>query len=462
MVWSDKQVDYWRSVYEAYLADTHSIAINADIDQQRQIVQQEMLQLLHGFLHREVTLQDFNISFKNKANGTWNVFHVRGFSGGMFLDKLSKHILDKNHLIHLLHVTLRLPKDTKEGFLWMQAFMQFLENTIASQQIARMQLQSSRIPFFLSIWWHLQAVEQWPIPYQPVQRAIMREKEDLEDPIEKYFEFRTRFVSLANTLGLASWQLDYLLTWHEQQQIEPKRASFTLWEHEVPATMQRQVNESPARTTAMQEILDTVERKDIISPQEIRGSSCRSRILWLLAKLGHKVGCQVWIRAIDHRQVWQNEHLGALSLPSLPTLADPAFQQEIEQIDILWLLNNEIVAAYEIEQAHTHVSIGLLRLFDLGTFFLNGKMHLCMIIPQYRFEKVRSELLRPVFQEQNLRQHCVLISQELLLRHAEHILRWARNLFVIDDLVSLSTDGYDQELSPKWSPTDKASLKGGA
>lgn len=462
MVWSNKQVDYWHLIYEAYIADTQAVVINTDIDQQRQVVQQEMLQLLNGFLHREIALQDFNTDFKKKANGIWNVFHIRGFSGGLFLDKLLKYILDEEHLTHLLHVTLRLPKDTKEGFLWMQAFMQFLENTIASQQIARMQLQSSRIPFFISIWWHLQAVEQWPIPYQLVQRAIMKEKEGLEDSIKKYFEFRTRLISLANALRLSSWQLEHLLIWHEQRQIEPKRASLTPWEHEVPATMKRQVNESPAKTTVMQEILDIVERKDIISPHEIRGNSCRSPILWLLAKLGHKVGCQVWIRAVDHRQVWQNEHLGALSLPSLPTLADPAFQQEIEQIDILWLLNNEIVAAYEIEQAHTHVSIGLLHLFDLGTFFPNGKLHLCMIIPQYRFEKVRSELLRPVFQEQNLRQHCVLISQELLLRHAEHILRWARNVFVIDDLVSLSTHGYDQELSPKWSPIDKALLKGGA
>ncbi len=464
MVWSNKQVDYWHRVYEAYIADTHSVAINIDIDQRRQAVQQEMLQVLNGFLHGELPFQDFNTVFQKQSNGIWNVFHVRGFSGSIFLNRLLKYISDEDHLTQLLHVTFRLPKDTKEGHLWMQALMQFLENTIASRQITRMQLQPSRIPFFLSAWWHLQNVEQWPIPYLAVQRAIMSEKEGLEapqDPIDKYFEFRTHFLSLADELKLSSWQLEHLLIWYEQQKIKVKSISPTLWEHEISATVKRQVNGFSARTIAAQERPDVIEREDTIS-HEIREGSRRSHLLWLLATLGHKVGCQVWIRAIDHDRVWQNECLGEFSLPSLPVLADPAFQQEIEQIDILWLLNNEIVAAYEIEQAHRDISNGLLRLFDLGTFFPGEKMHLCMIIPQSRFEQTHSELLRPIFQAQSLRQHCELIGQEVLLEHAEHILRWARNVLVINDLASLSTDGCDQKRPPRWSSTDQASLKSGA
>lgn len=458
MVWSNQQIDYWRFAYKAYITDMHSIAIDAAINQKQQIAQKEMLQLLDGFLRREVAFQDFNTIFKKKANGTWNVFHVRGFSGGMFLDQLLRHIPDETHLTQLLHVTLRLPKDTKEGYLWMQALMQFLENTIASQQIARLQLQPARIPFFLSIWWHIQEVEQWPIPYLLTQRAILEEKESLENPAEKYCEFRIRFLSLAKELGLSSWQLEHLLIWNERQPANQRDTSFTLWEHEAVAPPRSQVNERSVRTSTMQEMPDITSR-DILSCDETQGSSHRSHLLWLLAKLGLKIGCQVWICAADHHRAWQNERLSELSLQSLPILEEPALQQEIEQIDVLWLFNDEIVAAYEIEQVHTDVSIGLLRLFDLGTFFPSEKTHLCMIVPRGCFEKVHSELLRPIFQVQNQRQHCKLICQELLLRHAEHILRWARNVLVIDDLTSLSTDGCDDAISFQNSSADKASLK---
>ena len=98
-------------------------------------------------------------------------------------------------------------------------------------------------------------------------------------------------------------------------------------------------------------------------------AACRTHIQWLLAKIGQKVGCRVWIAARDHRKAWHNEKLHALSVPSLPILAESAYQKVISKIDVLWFVDQAVVAAFEIEQAYTDVSIGLLRLADLRELF---------------------------------------------------------------------------------------------
>ena len=102
--------------------------------------------------------------------------------------------------------------------------------------------------------------------------------------------------------------------------------------------------------------------------------ACRTHLQWLLAKIGHKVGCRIWIAASDRNKACNNERLGDLSLPSLHILADSTFQKVISKIDVLWLKDQGVIAAYEIEQACTDVSISLLRLYDLKALFPDRQM----------------------------------------------------------------------------------------
>ena len=62
-------------------------------------------------------------------------------------------------------------------------------------------------------------------------------------------------------------------------------------------------------------------------------------------------------------------------------------------------------------------------------------MNVCLVVPHERFEKVQFELSRPAFQARDMQQHCALISEERLLEHGEHILRWATSPAVIKDLI---------------------------
>ena len=143
----------------------------------------------------------------------------------------------------------------------------------------------------------------------------------------------------------------------------------------------------------------------------------------------------MWVATSDHNKACKHERLGDLSLPSLPILADSTFQKVISKIDVLWLMDQGVIAAYEIEQACTDVSISLLRLCDLKALFPDQQMNLCLVSPRERFEKIQFELSRPSFHMRDMQQYCAIISEELLLEQEKHILRWATSPAVIDDLI---------------------------
>jgi hypothetical protein len=355
-------------------------------------------------------------------------------SGGLFFNRLVQRVPNEETFARLLRLLIFAPDERREAQQRMQAFVRFLEELIASQQVLRAQLQPARVPFFQSVWWHMQAQEQWPIFYSDVRQAILTESSvSLFDPTKAYFTFCTRFRELAQELGVSSWGLEHLCRWSARHHLssdaarcEEQRASlFHLNSSSSPA-IQACILTRRAEAREKQFAHEKEDREEIV---------CRTHLQWLLAKIGHKVGCQVWVASGDHNKAYNNERLGDLSLPRLPILADSAFQKVISKIDVLWFMDQDVIAAYEIEQACTDVSLGLLRLSDLKALFPDCQMNLCLVAPQDRFEKVQFELSRPAFQERGVQKHCAVISEELLLEQEEHILRWATSPSVIEDLI---------------------------
>ena len=246
-------------------------------------------------------------------------------------------------------------------------------------------------------------------------------------PIEVYFVFRTRFVSLARALGVSSWELEHLVTWKGQQNLGEQAArkmtrSSSLFEWKDIA-----VHPETRDNRAIESEEDHRYQK---SEQE---SSAHTHIQWLLAKIGHQVGCDVWIAANDQSKSWNGERLGDVSLKTLPSLVDAAFRRIINLIDVLWLRGDEVIAAYEIEHT-TSISSGLLRLYDLDALCPTRIMHLCVVIPHPSLKRFQSVLARPAFQRLNMQKRCLIIQEETLLEHAEHILRWASSPTIIKRL----------------------------
>ena len=435
-VWSSEQITWWRSRQKAYLADRTAVQHDQAIDLQRTHVRQEILQVLNSFLDGTISLKAFNTTFQQRSQGSWSVFHLRGMSGGLFFNQLVQRVQNEETFAHLLRLMIQVPDERREAQLRMQAFVRFLEGMISAKQVQRAQVQPARVPFFQSIWWHVQAQERWPIFYGDVRRAIMAESisgAPLSDPVETYLSFHTRFLALTQELGMTSWVLEHLCRWAVRQEVASDTTKYE--KRHASSTSMSKPSSIPKQSCVL------TRRAEAKSHQPTNGKvsgeiiACRTHLQWLLAKIGHKVGCQVWIAVSDHTKACNDERLGDLSLPSLPILADSTFQKVIGKIDVLWLKDQEVIAAYEIEQACTDVSISLLRLYDLKALFPDRQMTLCLVAPRERFEKVQFELSRPAFYMRDMQKYCALISEELLLEQEEHILRWATSPAVIDDLI---------------------------
>src|SRR5712692_9360281 len=433
-VWSSEQITWWRSRQKAYLEDRTAVEHDQAIDLQRTLVRHEILQVLNSFLDGTISLKPFNATFQQRTHSSWSAFHLRGMSGGLFFNQLVQRVPNEETFAHLLRLMIHVPEDKREAQQRMQAFVRFLEGLIASQQVHRAQLQPARVPFFQSIWWHIQAQERWPIFYGDVRRAILADNGvPPSDPIEAYFSFCTRFLALAQELGMASWELEHLCRWSVRQNLSADAACDEK-QHSFSSHISKP-SSIPKQSCALLRRAEAKEKQPADEKEGGEGIACRTHLQWLLAKIGHKVGCQVWIAASDHNKACNNERLGDLSLPLLPILAASTFQKVIGKIDVLWFLEQNVIAAYEIEQACTDVSISLLRLYDLKALFPDRQMTLCLVAPQERFEQVQFELSRPAFHMRNTQEYCTLISEELLLEQEEHILRWATSPAVIEDLI---------------------------
>ena len=322
----------------------------------------------------------------------------------------------------------------------MRSFMRFLATLIAEQRITRAQIQPARVPFFLSAWWHLQETNCWPMYYPLVHGVLTSEELHGQaplDPIRDYFLFRAQFLALAKALSLTSWELEHLITWYGQGHAREQVFLQGIMVHvksDTEVTLQEPEEHMQKRRVRLEKRASqniALVEEEAVPPK--RDDETHTHIQWLLAKIGLKVGCTVWIARNDHSKRWQNERLGDLSLPTLPSFADAAFQQIIRRIDVLWLHQEKVVAAYEIEHT-TAIATGLLRLYDLGVLCSHTD-YLCIVAPQERFRRIQFELSRPVFHTQQLHEKCRLIAEEVLLKHEEHILRWAGSLSVIDDLL---------------------------
>ena len=167
----------------------------------------------------------------------------------------------------------------------MREFLQFLEKTISAGLVAKRQVQPARVSFFVPLWWHLHDTEQWPIFYPLSRKALQLEGlySPTQDPVEAYFAFRDCFLKLASTLGLRSWETEHLCAWYERT--------------------------NAGSVTDVVPDQDIEEADEQESPQGEGEAATHTQIQWLLAKIGHSLGCDVSIAANDRNKEWKGERL---------------------------------------------------------------------------------------------------------------------------------------------------------
>ncbi len=138
-----------------------------------------------------------------------------------------------------------------------------------------------------------------------------------------------------------------------------------------------------------------------------------------LVDWGGKLGLQVWLARNDRQRQRQGDFLRdrPFVVTVLPQPFDPLTRTIVEHIDVLWLQDHTLVAAFEIE-CTTTVYAGLLRLADLSAVQPHLHTPLYLVAPQRRAAKIRRELHRPTFKRlaPPLHERCRFLPWEPLQR----------------------------------------------
>jgi hypothetical protein len=136
-----------------------------------------------------------------------------------------------------------------------------------------------------------------------------------------------------------------------------------------------------------------------------------------LVKWGLSIGCQVWVPRSDRRRVTalSEGEARVTLLEKLPPVFGGRAQAIVENIDVLWLKGQSVVAGFEIEHS-TSIYSGLLRLSDLIASVPNIKIDLFIVAAEERASEVQRQLTRPTFAalEPPLSATCGFISYERL------------------------------------------------
>jgi hypothetical protein len=143
------------------------------------------------------------------------------------------------------------------------------------------------------------------------------------------------------------------------------------------------------------------ELDDEIEASSISGST-HTEIQWRLLDLGSRLGLKVWAPKSDRSRGWRGGRIGEVPslLDSIPTQFDEVTNRTIENIDVIWLSGNAIVAAFEVEHS-TSIYSGLLRMSDLLTMQPNIDIKLYLVAPDERYTKFKNEVARATFASSN-------------------------------------------------------------
>jgi hypothetical protein len=166
-------------------------------------------------------------------------------------------------------------------------------------------------------------------------------------------------------------------------------------------------------------------------PQIEKEVTEHTEVQWLLLNLGISMGFGVWVARNDRGRDYKGQKFADLPgmRPSLPLQFDDPTNRTVELIDVLWLRENAIVAAFEVEST-TSIYSGLLRMSDLIAMQPNLNIPLYLVAPDERRNKVFDEVNRPTFARLNppMAQVCRYIAFDALRQKLQEVAPYVQYL----------------------------------
>ena len=156
-------------------------------------------------------------------------------------------------------------------------------------------------------------------------------------------------------------------------------------------------------------------------PPPDREVTKHTEIQYRLIKLGQAFGCEIWVAPSDRSKSFEGERFSDLTVNRLPSFGPRETDKTIDRIDVIWLQENTVTSAFEIETS-TSIYSGLLRLSDLLALAPNIAFPIYIVAPSERAHDVKEQLLRPTFRKLRLDEKCRYVSSQELEKKYEPLL----------------------------------------
>jgi type II restriction enzyme len=148
---------------------------------------------------------------------------------------------------------------------------------------------------------------------------------------------------------------------------------------------------------------ELVEVRDDVKGERARAAAERqdvthSEVQGWLRDLGLALGFAVWIASNDRNRPHASGRLSDGCLVTLPAeVRASAAADAIGLIDVLWLRDGSVAAAFEVEHS-TSIYSGIVRMLDLALSGHAGALcGMYLVAPDNREDEVRTQLRRPAF-----------------------------------------------------------------
>lgn len=128
------------------------------------------------------------------------------------------------------------------------------------------------------------------------------------------------------------------------------------------------------------------------------GDRTHTEVQGWLRDLGRALGYDVHIAANDRNREWSGGRLGDGCLSELPAIVrDAPGADAVRLIDVLWLRDGAVAAAFEVEHS-TSIYSGIVRLLDLSLGAPSAvARELFIVAPDDREPEVQAQVRRPAF-----------------------------------------------------------------
>ena len=204
----------WPGRLAAMRADDAFLELHAARDLRRHEVRAEMRSLFADFREGRVTLSELRDTYDRRTRADWNVFGLKGLSGAMFLNTLVKHLPQhSDEITRLLRAAMTLPASEPDARARMRGLHDRIVELVDTGAVAARNVQATRVPFFVSSTWHVEAPDDWPAYYESMRNPLREFYSPSENVVETYFRFAEGVRSIRGSLGISTWELEHLCEW---------------------------------------------------------------------------------------------------------------------------------------------------------------------------------------------------------------------------------------------------------